>query len=64
MGAVLRFERKGEQLAQRTVPEGGAEIIIFPGVRFERLEAQAESPLPPDGNSAGDRRISRRRMTS
>ncbi|NMD06931.1 MAG: hypothetical protein GYA66_03015 [Phyllobacteriaceae bacterium] len=35
------------------MPEGGAEIIIFPGVRFERLDFDADIFEPDGPHSTG-----------
>lgn len=60
MAGVLHFELRSRPARARPVPDAGAEIIIFPGVRFERLDVQVEQPVPPTSNTTGDRALKRR----
>ena len=50
MAAILRFAQKDRENVSTTLPAGPAEIIIFPGVRFERLDSGMR---PGDGNPDG-----------
>lgn len=51
MAAILRFAQKDRENSSNTPPVGPAEIIIFPGVRFERLESFNQ---PEDGKPNGN----------
>lgn len=53
MAAVLQFEQRDKSGRAATVPSGPAEIIIFPGVRFERLETVDVQHHPEDGAPNG-----------
>jgi hypothetical protein len=50
MAAVLQFAQRDRGNVSPTLPSGPAEIIIFPGVRFERLDA---AMMPEDGKPNG-----------
>ena len=50
MAAILRFAQRDRGNASGTPPTGPAEIIIFPGVRFERLDVDTR---PEDGAPNG-----------
>jgi hypothetical protein len=50
MTAVLQFAQRDRGNVASTLPSGSAEIIIFPGVRFERLGSDV---LPEDGKPNG-----------
>lgn len=54
MSLVVEFGRRYREKARAKPSSGTAEIIIFPGVRFERLNIDAEifepdEPLSPFG---------------
>jgi hypothetical protein len=49
MGTLLTFTRQGAAKPS-TPPAGGASIIIFPGVRYER-----PTPDQPDGTASTGR---------
>jgi hypothetical protein len=53
MAAVLQFEQKHKSGNTTAVLSGPAEIIIFPGVRFERLDSSELQILPEDGKPNG-----------
>jgi hypothetical protein len=53
MAAVLQFEQKDKGGRAATIQSGPAEIIIFPGVRFERLDVPDMQDLPEDGAPNG-----------
>jgi hypothetical protein len=53
MAAVLQFEQRDKSGRAATVPSGPAEIIIFPGVRFERLGSTDVQIQPEDGAPNG-----------
>jgi hypothetical protein len=53
MAAVLQFEQRDKGGRASTVPSGPAEIIIFPGVRFERLDSTDMQIHPEDGAPNG-----------
>ncbi len=46
MASVVEFQLRDRQPRKKAEGEGAAEIIIFPGVRFERLESEPEMPEP------------------
>lgn len=52
MAAVLQFELRQNDLERAPVPAQGAEIIIFPGVRFEHFEPHPDTPMPPNGGES------------
>lgn len=52
MGDLIPFRRAGD--APRSPgPCGGAEILFFTGVRYERLREGPEAARPPDTPLAG-----------
>jgi hypothetical protein len=53
MSSVLEFALRPRDRIPQRVPEGGAEIIIFPGVRFERLDFDADIFEPDGPHSTG-----------
>jgi hypothetical protein len=55
MSLVLQFEMRARESRVSAVQSGPAEIIIFPGVRFERLDVQAtgQEPDTPTTPAAG-----------
>ena len=53
MAAVLQFEQKDKGSRATTLSSGPAEIIIFPGVRFERLDSAGTQNHPEDGAPNG-----------
>jgi hypothetical protein len=64
MGDILSFQvrpRADRRLDQ--VPVGGAQILFFTGVRYERMEATPEVPEKPvgGGKTSGSGRTRRRR---
>ena len=40
MANILDFKPRAEGRADRPVPESPADIIIFPGIRYERMEGE------------------------
>ncbi|WP_309084096.1 hypothetical protein [Chelativorans sp.] len=52
MAMILGFRPRTAQKPDRAPPEGGATIIIFPGVRYERLDGRDDRR----GSAAGMRR--------
>lgn len=46
MSVVIEFRPRGMGKAPATAPRGPAEIIIFNGVRVERLQVRAERRPP------------------
>jgi hypothetical protein len=54
MAAVLQFEQRDKGGRTATPPSGSAEIIIFPGVRFERLDSTDMQNHPEDGAPNGN----------
>ncbi|MCA0433470.1 MAG: hypothetical protein LCH46_09410 [Proteobacteria bacterium] len=46
MALVVEFQLRERQPRKKSEAEGVAEIIIFPGVRFERLDSVPEVPEP------------------
>ncbi len=53
MAAVLQFVQKDKNGRIAAVLSGPAEIIIFPGVRFERLDSVEAQNQPEDGAPNG-----------
>jgi hypothetical protein len=53
MAALLQFEKRDRESRSASLPAGPAEIIIFPGVRFERLDVAAVHEFPEDGKPNG-----------
>jgi hypothetical protein len=53
MTAVLQFEQRDRASRAAALPLKPAEIIIFPGVRFERLDSCDAHILPEDGKPNG-----------
>ncbi|WP_201285553.1 hypothetical protein [Chelativorans xinjiangense] len=48
MATILNFKRVAPRPTRRLpVPKGGAAIIIFPGVRYERRDGGKETPFRP-----------------
>jgi hypothetical protein len=47
MATILEFPRPHAQLAPEAVFRDPGEIVIFPGVRIERLEFDLAERLPP-----------------
>jgi hypothetical protein len=47
MGDILYFERPRKDVANRPPPPGGAEILFFVGVRYERWEEPQPLAAPP-----------------
>ncbi len=60
MAAVLRFEQKDKAARAVAALSGPAEIIIFPGVRFERLDDSDMHQQPEDGAPNGSGPMQRR----
>lgn len=51
MGKIVEFASRTMATGQRPAAPGRAqqcEIVIFPGVRYERWECEASAPPPPD----------------
>ena len=46
MASVVEFQLRERPPRKKGEGESAAEIIIFPGVRFERLEGAPELPEP------------------
>lgn len=65
MATIVKFEIRhpGQARSRRHVPEGGGEVVIFPGVRIEREEFKLSDRLT--GNSPDDsgQRRNRRQTT-
>jgi hypothetical protein len=53
MAVVLEFAQRDKGGSATAVLSGPCEIVIFPGVRFERLESTANEVLPEDGKPNG-----------
>ena len=53
MAAVLQFARREKNSRPDAILAGPAEIIIFPGVRIERLESSDVQNRPEDGAPNG-----------
>jgi hypothetical protein len=53
MAAVLQFSQKDKNGRPAAVLSGPAEIIIFPGVRFERLDSTVAQDHPEGGAPNG-----------
>jgi hypothetical protein len=51
MSSVVEFELRLRGPRKEIASGVSAEIIIFPGVRFERLETIAEQPTEPSQTS-------------
>jgi hypothetical protein len=47
MGTILTFPRDPLRQSARTVHQGPAEIVIFPGIRIERYDFNLADRLPP-----------------
>ncbi|MCT7373444.1 hypothetical protein [Chelativorans salis] len=48
MATILNFKRAAPRMTRRLpVPKGGAAIVIFPGVRYERRDGGKGAPLHP-----------------
>lgn len=60
MAAVLQFVQKDKNGGSSTVLSGPAEIIIFPGVRFERLDSPEAHNQPEDGAPNGSGSVQHR----
>lgn len=56
MSSVLEFALRPRGKTNAPVGEGTAEIIIFPGVRFERIDFDADvfEPDEPQSPGSGD----------
>jgi len=52
MAHVIPFRRTGETAASADKPRGPAEIIIFPGVRYERTPPDRTDAAAGGGSSA------------
>jgi hypothetical protein len=53
MSSVLEFVPRPRDASVQTALAGGAEIVIFPGVRFERIDFDADI-FEPDGPTTPD----------
>jgi hypothetical protein len=53
MAAVLQFQLRDKSGRSAAIPAGPAEIVIFPGVRFERLDSSDMQNHPEDGAPIG-----------
>jgi len=61
MGDLILFRPAGDR-PRAAAPSGGAEILFFTGVRYEREREEAEAARPPDLPRAGGKgRIGRNR---
>jgi hypothetical protein len=60
MGTVLRFEARPQMAGGNAA--GPAEILLFTGVRYERVRDETPAPeSPPDARETSPRTRSRRR---
>ena len=61
MGDLILFRPAGEA-RRATAPSGGAQILFFTGVRYERAGKEPEAARPPDLPRAGGKgRVGRNR---
>lgn len=60
MAAVLQFVQKDKGSRAAIIPSGPAEIVIFPGVRFERLGEAEMHNHPEDGSPDGSSPVQHR----
>jgi len=44
MAKIIKFPRSGDRTQQRIHPHGTAEVILFTGVRYERLRKDPQRP--------------------
>ena len=60
MGKIVEFASSARTMGSRPASRRGAEtqceIVIFPGVRYERWESDAGSPTNPDPAPVSGRR--------
>lgn len=62
MCEIIAFQPSGRQGSQEAPPVGGAQILFFLGVRYERMEepAPAAAPDTRGGDPAGGKKRKRR----
>jgi hypothetical protein len=60
MAAVLQFVQRDKGSRAAIQPSGPAEIVIFPGVRFERLGEVEMHNHPEDGAPNGNGSVQHR----
>lgn len=57
MATILPFKRNcAAKARRRPLPEDGAAIVIFPGVRYERRSREDDDSAPPAGQVRKRRR--------